>query len=53
MACFNITKYGFTSILDLVNDVMKEMTGQGVNTIPYFRMAYPRISMTVTSIGAN
>jgi hypothetical protein len=53
MACFNITKYGFTSILDLITDVMKEMTGQGVNTIPYFRIAYPNVSLTVTGIGAN
>jgi len=47
MACFNVTKYGFTSISQLLTDVVSEMTGvQGSapnaprNTIPYFEIKY-------------
>lgn len=52
MACFNTTKYGFTSILDLMTDVMKEMTGQGMNRVPFFRIVYPSVSLQVGGIAA-
>jgi hypothetical protein len=60
MTCFNITKYGFTTIEEILADVVSEMTGvQGtaptapMNTIPYFEKKFGMPGVPTVGAGST